>query len=363
MENLLPFLDHKATSVLAQAHVKTRNILQGSYVWNKLIRRCCPYDEHEKDFPKGFPSLLQEKIKVIKHLVAILKLMRDPRPLLLDLLDLICERFPPHDIHFQPERMSIVRLACPRHPEGHVTPFSGFLLLEEVESAFGSALLNIETIMAETLKEPCLSALSQRASRQMYKITSFSVSSVIIQTKKSAEAFNAVLLQVCKGISERLNLDICGEIGREGWKALAEALQLRPNMYVWYIRTFKCVLDAGRREDTRDCWEAIGPSATWFVSDEDEEGYECLDREDGEEGWRRLVEIMDMTEDDWIDQVVGNVDEDGYYIGEDMFDEEEEDEDAEERDEEEEEESEMEEHNIEEAQFGPVHFKLCTSQS
>ena len=245
---------------------------------------------------------LVENLLLIKHLVAILKLMRDPRPLLLDLLDLICERFPPHDIHFQPERMSIVRLACqgPRHPEGHVTPFSGFLLLEEVESAFGSALLNIETIMAETLKEPCLSALSQRASRQMYKITSFSVSSVIIQTKKSAEAFNAVLLQVCKGISERLNLDICGEIGREGWKVLAEALQLRPNMYVWYIRTFKCVLDAGRREDTRDCWEAIGPSATWFVSDEDEEGYECLDREDGEEGWRRLVEIMDMTEDDGL---------------------------------------------------------------
>ena len=134
-----------------------------------------------------------------------------------------------------------------------------------------------------------------------------------------------------------------------------------PNMYVWCISTFKCVLDAGRREDTRDCWEAIGPSATWFVSDEDEEGYECLDREDGEEGWRRLVEIMDMTEDDWIDQVVGNVDEDGYYIGEDMFDEEEEDEDIEEGDEErdgeEEEGSEMEKHNIDEEQFAPVHFK------
>ena len=111
-------------------------------------------------------------------------------------------------------------------------------------------------------------------------------SSIIIQTKKSAEALNAVLLQVCKGISERLNLDISAEIGREGWKALAEGLQLRPNMYVWYISTFKCVLDAGRREDMRDFWEAIGPSATWFVSDEDEEGWECLDREDGEEGWR-----------------------------------------------------------------------------
>ena len=58
VENLLPFLDHKATSVLAQAHVKTRNILQGSYVWNKLIRRCCPYEEHKKDFPKDFNAVV-----------------------------------------------------------------------------------------------------------------------------------------------------------------------------------------------------------------------------------------------------------------------------------------------------------------
>ena len=63
---------------------------------------------------------------------------------------------------------------------------------------------------------------------------------------------------------------------------------------------------------------------------------------------------MNMAEGAWIDQVAGSVDEDDYYIGEDMFDEE----DEEERDEEEEEEeSEMEEHNIEEAQFGPVHFR------
>ena len=64
---------------------------------------------------------------------------------------------------------------------------------------------------------------------------------------------------------------------------------------------------------------------------------------------------MNVTEDDWIDQVVGNVDEGGYYIGEDMIDEEEEDEDEEEGGDEEEEEIKTEEHNIEE--FGPVHFK------
>ena len=63
-----------------------------------------------------------------------------------------------------------------------------------------------------------------------------------------------------------------------------------------------------------DFWEGIGPSATWFLSDEDEEGYECLHREDREAGWRRLVKIMNMAEDAWIDQVAGSVDEDDYYI-------------------------------------------------
>ena len=43
-------------------------------------------------------------------------------------------------------------------------------------------------------------------------------------------------------------------------------------------------------------WEGIGPGATWFVSDEDKEGYE-----DGEAGWRRLVKIMNMAEDAWLD--------------------------------------------------------------
>ena len=112
----------------------------------------------------------------------------------------------------------------------------------------------------------------------MFKITSFSVGSVIniIQTKKSAGAFNAVLLQVWKGITERLNLDISGEIGKEV-KVLAEVVQLRPNKFVWYIRTFKCVLDEGWREDIRDCRNAIASSATCFLSDEDEEGHECID--------------------------------------------------------------------------------------
>ena len=72
----------------------------------------------------------------------------------------------------------------------------------------------------------------------MFKITSISVGSVIdiIQAKKSAEAFNAVLLQVCKGITERLNLDISGERGegacRGGSVATQQVRMVHQNLQV-----------------------------------------------------------------------------------------------------------------------------------
>ena len=74
-----------------------------------------------------------------------------------------------------------------------------------------------------------------------------------------------------------------------------------------------------------------------------------------EAGWTRLVEIMNMTEDDWID----NVDKEVYYMGEAMFDEDEADEGVEEWEEEEDdgEGSGMEQHDLKEEQFGPLHYK------
>ena len=74
-----------------------------------------------------------------------------------------------------------------------------------------------------------------------------------------------------------------------------------------------------------------------------------------EAGWTRLVEIMNMTEDDRTD----NLDEEVYYMGEDMFDENEGDEVVEEWEDEEYdgEGSKMEEHDLKEEQFGPLHYK------
>ena len=91
VEKLLPFLDLDATFHLAQTHRVTRELLEKSFVWNKLIRRSCP-SQDGKDF-HDFTPPHDEKMSTVLSLVAILKLFKTPQALVMDLLELICARF------------------------------------------------------------------------------------------------------------------------------------------------------------------------------------------------------------------------------------------------------------------------------
>ena len=109
VEKLLPHLNLESTLALAQSHQLTRSLLQGTSIWNKLIRRNCPFavkikpsDLPNPDLRLSIPPEMQVKIAVVKSIVEILKLMEDPEEaLLLDLLDVICERFATDDLFIQ----------------------------------------------------------------------------------------------------------------------------------------------------------------------------------------------------------------------------------------------------------------------
>ena len=131
VERLLQFLDVESTSRLAQSHVRTLNILEGGWVWNKFIKRICPYDDEDNEGVKE----PEKKLYVIKTLVAILKLMKDPQALLIDLLELICERCCSKGT---PGQMSLVNVLCCCQSEPHILPMEAFVHLEEVEGAFGT---------------------------------------------------------------------------------------------------------------------------------------------------------------------------------------------------------------------------------
>ena len=168
VEKLLPFLDPKSTARLARSHQKTLNILQGSFVWGKLIQRGCP---------KGAPVY-----PGVKCLMEILQMMEDPETVLRlqqNLLDLICERFPaPSCLHNDPMTCHCnerVILSCAKHSGGHVVTPPVFLLLEIIEAAFGTNYQKIEAISVKLVGDLELSALVARVPRQKKKkVTLFS---------------------------------------------------------------------------------------------------------------------------------------------------------------------------------------------
>ncbi len=97
LEKFLPYLDLGTTLTLACSHEMTPKILQDSLAWNRLISRNSPLGGMEE----------------VQNFVEILKLMKEHKANILDLLDAICKG------PFPPEQWlsGRVQLGCPRHPD------------------------------------------------------------------------------------------------------------------------------------------------------------------------------------------------------------------------------------------------------
>ena len=162
---LLPFLNFKSILSLAEAHDFTRALLQKSFNWDKLVRRYCPSHNHYDHFDIQSDPAAEEKIDHVKGLVAILKLMAKPKVLLPNLLDVICERFSPKEDSTAVPSNYPVSLTCPSHPHGHNVSLLGFVLLEEAEGAFGTALQELVST-SRGGGGLLLSALASRLNRQ-----------------------------------------------------------------------------------------------------------------------------------------------------------------------------------------------------
>ena len=286
VEKLLPFLDPKSTARLARSHQKTLNILQGSFVWGKLIQRGCP---------KGAPVY-----PGVKCLMEILQMMEDPETVLRlqqNLLDLICERFPaPSCLHNDPMTCHCnerVILSCAKHSGGHVVTPPVFLLLEIIEAAFGTNYQKIEAISVKLVGDLELSALVARVPRQKKKkVTLFSAQIIELESNKSAEAFHTLVTasHSCvqyppQGQVEGMLLWVDSseeDFGGEGWETLAKTLQLHTPGMTKVVWTTKSTLDQGKKEDLRKLWDSIGsPEGVWVVKHRER-------RLTGEGAWVRL---------------------------------------------------------------------------
>ena len=165
VENLLSFLDPASILALAKTHPLTREVLQSGFNWTRFLKRSCPKQSFtlRPRFQRLLPPdnrqlkvslMLQYAKKALEPIIEILLLIGKPESHLMQLLDLICENFPPCMIEFG----NIVKMACPCQEVHDVSRF-GLELLEMVESSTDTCLQQVDTIRMWSIHGPILSAL------------------------------------------------------------------------------------------------------------------------------------------------------------------------------------------------------------
>ena len=176
-ENLFRFLDAFSMASFAHVHPLAAKILQEkTSSWKILVRRCCPFFalplfSDNESWTYWIEAQLNEKKTVMRHLTTILKQMKNPKVPLLELLHVICERFPPvldeSYTRWKPsEGVEFVQLRCSCNRSPHQVSQMGFLLLEEVEGALGSAEQKVDLVDIDIGHETWMTAVNARVDRQ-----------------------------------------------------------------------------------------------------------------------------------------------------------------------------------------------------
>ena len=183
VEKLVSFLDTGSTLNLAKCHQLTIDVLNsGTSVWRKLIKRTCPEGyippraQSDRMLMTEGGLFVQERAEMSK-LIAIAKMLEDPKTRLFAILDLICQRFPSYVDQHRPGWLGgneddivnigevypaqLVQVTDSRKQSCSVS-LLGFWLLQELEETFGGGLevIKIEGIMIDQLEEPWLTWLN-----------------------------------------------------------------------------------------------------------------------------------------------------------------------------------------------------------
>ena len=301
VENLLSCLDINSIHSLCQALPSVVKVVRGNTFWTKLVRRTCITPVFYWDCRLG-----------LSHLTGILKLMKDPGSPLLDLLDLICEKYPSLKTNGKNRRTDFVQVRCPRHGSHSVSP-AGFLILEKVEAALESTEQSIKSFELRNLEEPTMSNLSSRISRQLAQDSTtpeeMNIEDIYCNSKASAEAILTLMTLMTLGSPQGYfcrSVKVDGDIGGEGWATLREALsKLQPAKIV----SNKSQMSGARIEDVKTIWTSLSDSWTLRL-----DGGRCEvfrkrwdfckhpDFDGGRLGWKLLEEFLQMEEAQWLEK-------------------------------------------------------------
>ena len=191
-------------------------------------------------------------------------------------------------------------MGCPRHPgASHNISWSGFLLLEEVEGAFGTTEQILGSIYGETLRGANLAALSSRISRQQQKVNLIHIHNIEILNDRCVRAFETIM-QVQPSLSRPIGLWVVGHIGRGGWEVIAKVLRLQPDVVVKVV-ALKEDLGEARKDDIKDIWDSVGRGGFRIDLNEDGDFHECVGKQNNQDkAWKRVEHILDITDDEWF---------------------------------------------------------------
>ena len=263
-------------------------------------------------------GVLVEERAEMANLIAILKMLEDPEARLRPILDLICQRFASYEDHHRlglldgddddngnedddnivniwevyPEQL--VQVVDSRNQPCSVS-LLGFWILQELEENFGGGLeVKIEGIMIDHLEEPWLTFLSLRHQEVMVR---FDTHTIRCESRVDVEMISNLIQQHQNLKNEWF--EVKGEIGPEGWTALARAMQASPGV-VMHIETYREALfgplggpyNGATEEDLRAIWVQLMPGGNMvvhsfcrgFFSD-----FFDRDGDGGEEAWRDLL--------------------------------------------------------------------------
>ena len=360
VERLFFYLDPSSTLQLAQAQVMDKEIFRESLsmkAWENLVKQST--FGREIRFRE-----LEEQRENVRTFVDILRLLQPkmseeeeddgevynedslesasntgdaPTSLtsyMLPLLHRMCEKFP--SFLGNDTNNYDVLMNCPCQDQLHRISFKVFLLLEEeMEGPFGTKIQSLVSVNLGFMTSGLL-ALSSRMARQEDVVNLVKVESPFTVEDDADVHACITLLQAQqvsislrvlgsannedkddegdKGESDDSNYSLyneeLGDKGRwevthEGWRALASAMQVKPNG-VQGVEASKDWLAELSREDTKVIWEALGDTFTVHES-EDALTWEWDNRWDlvqcmvvaksEEDTWAELEEILDMPKD------------------------------------------------------------------
>ena len=310
---LFPFLDLLSMSKLAQAHKLVAKILQDNpSTWKILLRRCSPFFENrphdQPDWTRWVNYLLLSNKPDVTNLTEILREMKDPKMAMLELLHVICERFPPIFDEVLMEQWGVgrydvdcelVQLKCPGCPRSpHQVSQLGFLLLEEVEGAFGSGEQAVEKVLIANFDGPWLNAINSRVSRQSVLVKKVSVGSFYYETDNQLEELS--LINNCSFVVD-LDTIICG--GSEVGMATIARLLPGLNARVRCLSAVKGAFKEGGGEvlkTIRDALGSVSNDGMFFLEDEVDPGSDIeiawKTEAEKEQQWKRMTEILDLAE-------------------------------------------------------------------